>query len=318
MPKITEPYKCVYALNNEILFLTGQLAYNIGRLKTISRSEATVEDHAYAVKASLAAEGIEISPSQMRALKRGEKIETLPEADGLMKLYRRLGNLDPADQGIIGLYEEAMFPNGAPHRKARRVASFPYPIPMHAKLEGMMRGVFHFIRASRGKLFPLSVAALAYFEIMALQPYSSLTGPLAKFLMKAVLAYEFKELAALPIEELMNRHKKEIDAAWEASLEKGDSAPFILRILRLIDIGVKSLLKEALRSRNSGSPLVEKLLAKMEPDKFYSAQELLNLLGLKSRLGLQKNYLRPGIEARKIEMLNPLTPTDRNQKYRKA
>ena len=48
------------------------------------------------------------------------------------------------------------------------------------------------------------------------------------------------------------------------------------------------------------------------------AVELLGLLGLTSRLGLSKNYLHPALEAGLIEMANPLTPTDRNQRYRKV
>ena len=39
---------------------------------------------------------------------------------------------------------------------------------------------------------------------------------------------------------------------------------------------------------------------------------------LTSRLGLSKNYLHPALEAGLIEMANPLTPTDRNQRYRKV
>ena len=62
--------------------------------------------------------------------------------------------------------------------------------------------------------------------------------------------------------------------------------------------------------------MAKRMVGLMEDGRYYSAAELLGILGLKSRLGLQKNYLQPALKARLIEMSNPLSPTDRNQRYR--
>ena len=48
-----------------------------------------------------------------------------------------------------------------------------------------------------------------------------------------------------------------------------------------------------------------------------SAAELMEKLGLKSRVTFRKNYLNPALEAGLIAMTNPDAPTNRNQRYYK-
>ena len=64
-------------------------------------------------------------------------------------------------------------------------------------------------------------------------------------------------------------------------------------------------------------PYVRRLLDVMEYGTAYTAQELLMLLGLKSRLGLRKNYLNPALEQKLISMTEPDKPTSKRQRYQK-
>lgn len=49
-----------------------------------------------------------------------------------------------------------------------------------------------------------------------------------------------------------------------------------------------------------------------------SANELMEKLNLKSRVGFRKNYLEPAIELGLVGMTNPDKPTSKNQKYYKV
>lgn len=49
-----------------------------------------------------------------------------------------------------------------------------------------------------------------------------------------------------------------------------------------------------------------------------SAVELMEKLGLKSRVTFRKNYIQPALEAGLIAMTDPDTPTSRNQRYFKV
>ena len=56
----------------------------------------------------------------------------------------------------------------------------------------------------------------------------------------------------------------------------------------------------------------------MEYDVPYTSNTLMEKLGLKSREGFRKNYLRPALDLQMIEMTIPDKPNSRNQRYRKV
>ncbi len=60
---------------------------------------------------------------------------------------------------------------------------------------------------------------------------------------------------------------------------------------------------------------VQKLLDAMDYDVPYSAKQLMEKLGLKSRANFRKLYLIPALEKNLIAMDMPDKPTSRNQSY---
>ena len=95
---------------------------------------------------------------------------------------------------------------------------------------------------------------------------------------------------------------------------EGNSDKFILFMLERINV----TLDQALQQISSGISLpktVQKLLNVMEYDEPYTAEELLSLLGMKSKASLRKNYLVPALENGSIVMKDPDHPTSRNQAY---
>lgn len=71
-------------------------------------------------------------------------------------------------------------------------------------------------------------------------------------------------------------------------------------------------------SQESGiTEYVKTLLASMEYDIPYSVNELLQILNLKSKENLRKNYLNPALENGWIEMTLPDKPKSKNQRYLK-
>ncbi|MCR5349166.1 MAG: hypothetical protein K6E59_06150 [Bacilli bacterium] len=317
MSKQIEPYKCAFSISNSILSSVASIAFKLGRLSLTHEHKADIPDFALATKSTLELEGVEIKPSQMRGINKGQPVPSAPLASAIYSLYASMPRIDPYDPEFPKAFEEKVWPDGVPHRLSRRVASFPYPIPMHARIPAMMNGLYSFARSGKGKIHPLTLGCLYYFELLAIEPYSEYNGVLARYLLKAFLGTYSANLYCLPLERLMFVHKAQIDEAYAASVERADTAPFVTYMLTLIEEGVDSLLRRSVKKAPEQSAGVKKLLAVMEDGVFYSASELCALLGLKSRLGLQKNYIRPGLEAKAIEMSNPVSPTDRTQRYRK-
>lgn len=316
MSKIIAPYSAAISVNSEILTSAANIAYEVGRLSLTGIATPTPSMIASEVHSSLRSDGVTLTPSQVRALSRGEEIVGHPEAHALFVLYSKMPRIDPYDPKFLETFESMVFPEGTPHRMSRKVESFPYTIPLRAKVPSMMKGIYNFARDK--ERHPLLVALLFYYEIMAIQPYSQFTRVLATYLMKAILVRYSKDFAAVPIANTFFVHKEDLEEAYRASVEAQDTAPFIRKAMSLLENAVIRTQKKLLREKASSTPLVDKLLSVMEDGTYYRATELLSLLGLTSRLGLAKNYLRPALEAKKIEMANPLSKTDRNQRYKKV
>lgn len=60
---------------------------------------------------------------------------------------------------------------------------------------------------------------------------------------------------------------------------------------------------------------LKRLLEVMEYDVPYTSNALMNKLGLKSKEGFRRNYLRPAIDMDLIRMTIPDKPNSRNQRY---
>ena len=311
------PYRAAMSVNHRILSLSTEIAFRLGKLSCLGTVNRDAKFVASEVKYTLLQEGIALSPSQTRALNKGEKIIGQEEANALFFLYSHLNRFDPYDESIMKEYEKAMYPDGAPSRKTSQIDGFPFLLPPVSKLSSLNANLFSYASKNKGGMSEVTLACLYYYEILALAPYGAENGLLARFLFKAMLGKAGRSMEALQIEKTLYFALDKITASFEEAAKKQDSAPFVETLLSLILSSVESLLKEASSLEDASSPLVERMLGKMADGRYYSAKELCLLLGLKSRLGLAKNYLRPALSSGKIAMSNPLCPTARNQRYRK-
>lgn len=90
---------------------------------------------------------------------------------------------------------------------------------------------------------------------------------------------------------------------------------FIEFMLTQISTVLDEILNTAGSSSDNLSEYVNKLLSVMEYDTPYTANAILDLLELKSKETLRKNYLGPAIENGLIKMTLPDKPNSRNQRY---
>lgn len=60
---------------------------------------------------------------------------------------------------------------------------------------------------------------------------------------------------------------------------------------------------------------MKKLLGIMEYDIPYTSSALMERLGLKSKEGFRRNYLKPAVDMNFIQMTIPDKPNSRNQRY---
>ena len=311
------PYRAAMSVNHRILSLSNDIAFRLGKLSCLGTVEGDEDVWAEETRYTLLQEGIALTPSEVRALHQGKEVPSEKKAFALLKFYSSLDKLDPYSPSFLSSYESAVYPDGVPMRKSQTIEGCDYLLPSPSKVRGLLENLFAYAAKNREAMSPTILACLLYYEVLSLLPYSAENGLLARLWFKAMLSKAGRSMSALRIGKALHFNSKKLDSAFKEASERQDSAPFVEALLELISSSVSSLLHEASRKENSSSPLVDRLLSKMASGRYYSATELCALLGLKSRLGLQKNYLRPALARQKIAMSNPLCPTDRNQRYRK-
>ncbi len=60
---------------------------------------------------------------------------------------------------------------------------------------------------------------------------------------------------------------------------------------------------------------VSKMLDVMEDGAPYSTNQIMEMLGLKSKETFRKNYMNPALEIRVVKMTIPDKPNSKNQRY---
>ena len=119
----------------------------------------------------------------------------------------------------------------------------------------------------------------------------------------------------IPIESQIEKFQEEYyDAIAKCHLD-GASTIFIEFMLSQIDKILDDISIQISEDNGQLSEYIKKLLDVMEYDIPYTSNSLMEKLGLKSKEGFRRNYLRPAVDMNLIRMTIPDKPNSRNQRY---
>ena len=139
---------------------------------------------------------------------------------------------------------------------------------------------------------------------------------MARFWQTAILGKWNKLFYYLPIENHIKDHQDEYYKAISQSHVEGTTNSFVVFMLKMIDSSLEELIKNtSIYSENS--IYTKKLLSLIPIGVFMTANEIMDLLGLKSKETLRKNYLNPVIEKGHLILEYPSKPTSKNQRYKR-
>ncbi len=179
----------------------------------------------------------------------------------------------------------------------------------------LMKSLFSWMKASRAQVHPLILSAIFHYEFVFIHPFSDGNGRMAR-LWHTVLLSKWKPIFEyIPIESQIEKFQ---DGYYEAIANchvAGSSNEFIEFMLQQIDMVLDDIKTQTRLPEIGVSDYVQRLLDGMEYDVTYSATELLEMLLLKSKETLRKNYLNPAMKLGLIEMTLPDKPKSKNQRY---
>ncbi len=119
----------------------------------------------------------------------------------------------------------------------------------------------------------------------------------------------------IPIESQIEKFQNEYYEAIAKCHVNGESTLFIEFMLSQIDKILDEISFQLSEDNEQLSEYLKRLLEVMEYDVPYTSNTLMEKLGLKSKEGFRRNYLRPAIDMHLIRMTIPDKPNSRNQRY---
>lgn len=179
----------------------------------------------------------------------------------------------------------------------------------------LMKDLLAWVKKSEGTIHPLILSSIFHYEFVFIHPFSDGNGRMAR-LWHTVILYRWREIFEyIPLESQIEKYQTEYyDAIAKCHLD-GNSNVFIEFMLKMISEMLDEVILQISKSNADTSEYVKRMLDVMEYDVPYTSNTIMELLGLKSKETLRKNYINPAIELGVVKMTLPDKPNSRNQRY---
>lgn len=182
----------------------------------------------------------------------------------------------------------------------------------------LMDNLFHWMKQAQDSVHPLILSSVFHYEFVFIHPFSDGNGRMARLWHTAILSKWRPIFEYIPIESQIEKFQEEYYNVIARCHTDGESTAFIGFMLSQIDKILDEISVQVGEDYEQLSEYIKNLLKVMEYDIPYTGRTLMEKLGLKSKEGFRRNYLRPAMDKNLICMTIPDKPNSRNQRYRKT
>jgi len=324
-------YNPPYTLTDEMFDLVSQIMENLGKLNSVDDLEKLPRlrriNRIKSIHSSLAIENNTLSIEQVSDVINGKKVlgpqKDIIEVHNAFNAYEEVSKIDPYTikdllkiHGIMtnGLVKESgMFRSGqvGVYDQDGNVIHIAPPANI---VPSLIKQLFDWVKSSNINM--LIKSSIFHYEFEFIHPFNDGNGRTGRLWQTAMLASWKPIFEWIPIESIIKDNQDEYYKAIVVSTEQGESTAFITFMLKAINTAINNIIIDSKNHYNHSNNRVSKLMNVLD---YYpqSANELMEKLNLKSRVGFRKNYLEPAIELGLVGMTNPDKPTSKNQKYYK-
>lgn len=324
-------YEPPFTITNRIVSYVASISEKIGRITLLSDMEAKPHlrknNRIKSIHSSLKIEANSLSLNQVRDVINGKLVlgeqKEIQEVKNAYDAYEKILELDPYSiddlkkfHGIMTRYiveESGDFRRGEEGVFNGEQCIFMAPPAQY--VPQLMNELFGWMREVQTKVHPLVLSSVFHYEFVFIHPFSDGNGRMARLWHTAILSKWKPIFEYIPIESQVEKFQEDYYDAIARCHVEGESTFFIEFMLSQIDKILDELSVQISDDYQQIPESVQKLLAVMEYDISYTGNALMEKLGLKSREGFRRNYLRPAMEMHLIHMTIPNKPNSRNQRY---
>ncbi|QBE96954.1 Fic family protein [Blautia producta] len=186
--------------------------------------------------------------------------------------------------------------------------------PAHL-VQGLMSDLFSWMKKNKNMVHPLIMSAVFHYEFVFIHPFTDGNGRTARLWHTVILSKWNSVFEYIPIESQIEKFQDGYYKAIADCHVNGNSNVFIEFMLKQIDAVIGEIVTQIRRPDDTLSEYVKKLLNVMDFEVPYSAATIMQMLGIKSRETLRKNYLDPALKMGLVIRTIPDKPNSKNQRY---
>lgn len=324
-------YKPPFTITNEILSYVSSISEKIGRITATSNLESKPHlrknNRIRSIHSSLKIEANSLSLGQVRDVVNGKLVlgeqKEIQEVKNAYEAYEKISEIDPYSiselkkyHGIMTKYvveESGSFRQG--EEGVFKGDQCIFMAPPARMVPQLMNQLFCWLKEAKDSVHPLILSSVFHYEFVFIHPFSDGNGRMARLWHTAFLSKWKPVFEYIPIESQIEKFQDEYYEVIAKCHVEGVSTHFIEFMLSQIDGILDDISVQMSEDNEQLSEYVKKLLDVMEYDVPYTGKVLMEKMGLKSKEGFRRNYLRPATELNLIHMTIPDKPNSRNQRY---
>ena len=324
-------YKLPFTITNEILAYVSSISEKVGRISAISNLESKPHlrrnNRIRSIHSLLKIEANSLSLGQVRDVINGKMVlgeqKEIQEVKNAYAAYERFSEIQPFSLKSIKLFHGILTKyvveeSGDFRRREEGVFNGDeciFMAPPAQFVPQLMDDLFTWMKEEKNSVHPLIMSSLFHYEFVFIHPFADGNGRMARLWHTAMLAKWKPVFEYIPIESQIEKFQNEYYEAIARCHVEGEATLFIEFMLSQIDKILDDVSAQISEDNEQLSEYLKKLLDVMEYDVPYTSNTLMDKLGLKSKEGFRRNYLRPAIDMNLIRMTIPDKPNSRNQRY---
>ena len=324
-------YKPPFTITNEILAYVSSISEKVGRISAISNLESKPHlrrnNRIKSIHSSLKIEANSLSLGQVRDVINGKMVlgeqKEIQEVKNAYAAYERFSEIQPFSIKSLKLFHGIMTKyvveeSGDFRRGEEGVFNGDeciFMAPPAQFVPQLMDDLFTWMKEEKNNVHPLIMSSVFHYEFVFIHPFADGNGRMARLWHTAMLAKWKPVFEYIPIESQIEKFQNEYYEAIARCHVEGESTLFIEFMLSQIDKILDDVSAQVSEDNEQLSEYLKRLLEVMEYDVPYTSNTLMDKLGLKSKEGFRRNYLRPAIDMNLIRMTIPDKPNSRNQRY---